>query len=69
MNNQTKSRKKSYIPKRRENDDKNAVAFVKSTKSGTGPNGCVSNFQVQGKRVNHIRAVNSRFTYGVAFFV
>ena len=27
---QTKSRKKSYIPKRRESDDKNAVAIVKS---------------------------------------
>ena len=42
---------------------------ITMTKSGAGPNGCVSNFQVQVPRVNHIRAINSRFTDGVAVFV
>ena len=42
---------------------------INMTKSGGGPNGCVSKFQVDVKRVNHIRAVNSRFTHGVAVFV
>ena len=39
------------------------------TKSGAGPNGYVSKLQVDVKRVNHTRAVNSRFTHGVAVFV
>ena len=38
MQKQTKSRKKSYFPKRRESDDKNAVAVVKSVSQL----GCVS---------------------------
>ena len=45
------------------------VFCITMTRSGAGPNGCVSNLQVQVKRVNHIRAVNSRFTHGVAVFV
>ena len=42
---------------------------ITMTTSGAGPNGSVSNFHVQVPRVNHIRAVNSRFTDGVASFV
>ena len=38
MNNQVKKRKKSNIPKRRESDDKNAVAIAKSVSQL----GCVS---------------------------
>ena len=38
MNNQIKSQKKSCFPKRRERDDKNAVAIVKSVSQL----GCVS---------------------------
>ena len=38
MHNQIKSREKSYFPKRRESDDKNAVAIVKSVSQL----GCVS---------------------------
>ena len=41
---------------------------ITMTKPGAGPNGCVSKLQVDVKRVNHTRAVNSRFTHGVAVF-
>ena len=42
------------------------VFCITMTKSGVGPNCYVSSLQVQVKRVNHIRAVNSRFTHGLA---
>ena len=45
------------------------VFCITMTKSGAGPNGCVSNLQVDVKRVNKMRAVNSRFTHGLAVFV
>ena len=37
------------------------VFCITMTKSSACPNGCVSNFQVQVKRVKHVRAVNSCF--------
>ena len=42
---------------------------IAMTRSGADPTGCVSNLQVQVKRVNHICVVNSRFTHGVVVFV
>ena len=42
---------------------------ITMTKSGVCPNGCASKLQVDVKRVNHTRAVNSRFTRGLAVFV
>ena len=44
------------------------VFCITMTKSGAGPNGCVSKFQVDVKRVIHICVVNSRFTHDVAVF-
>ena len=45
------------------------VFRITMTRPGAGLNGCVSSLQVQVKRVNNIRVVNSRFTHGVAVFV
>ena len=45
------------------------VFCITLKRPGAGPNGCVSSLQVQVKRVNKMRAVNSRFTHGVAVFV
>ena len=43
------------------------VFCITLKRSGAGPNDCVSKLQVDVKCVNHTRAVNSRFTQGVAF--
>ena len=59
MNNQIKNRKKLYYPKRRANDDKNAVAIAKSVPQL----GCVSQdsdalvFQVRKSRGNPMQKV------------
>ena len=45
------------------------VFCITLTRSGAGPNGCVSKLQVQVQRVIHICVVYSRFTHGVAVFV
>ena len=44
------------------------VFCITMTKSGAGPNGCVSNLQVRVKRVTHVCAVNAYFTHTVARF-